>query len=354
MDTIENTGKVENTPIQFGAIVDLKAHIIPLTSAEMACLWNTYQQDSAIVCVLKHFSTYVKDSEIKPIVEEALTLCKTRIEQISNIFSEEEFPIPQAFSDKDVHLSAPPLYSELYTLSYVYHTNGITVISFGNMVTKVARVDVLEFFSDALSSTTELYKKALKLMLSKGVYDRPPKFPYPKKDHFIEKQSFLAGWFGDRRPLNAPELMGIFFTVENNYIGLNFLLGLIQVTKDIELKKYLIRGKELSEKQINIFNDVLKKEDLMETVPTTLEVTDSAVSPFSEKLIMFLITGASTAAIYLLGTSLSQVMRRDMAAHYSHIIIDIMQYVEDGAHIMINRGWMEQPPQAPNRRELTH
>ncbi|WP_307273476.1 DUF3231 family protein [Peribacillus sp. V2I11] len=30
---------------------------------------------------------------------------------------------------------------------------------------------------------------------------------------------------------------------------------------------------------------------------------------------------------------------------------EIVQYVEGGANIMINNGWLEQPPQTPDRRD---
>jgi hypothetical protein len=47
--------------------------------------------------------------------------------------------------------------------------------------------------------------------------------------------------------------------------------------------------------------------------------------------------------------ALSISMRKDLAAHYSTIMLDIMRYGGEGAKIMINRGWMEQPPQAFDR-----
>jgi hypothetical protein len=42
-------------------------------------------------------------------------------------------------------------------------------------------------------------------------------------------------------------------------------------------------------------------------------------------------------------------MRKDLAAHYTSIIVDILKYGGDGLKIMVNRGWMEQPPQAFDR-----
>lgn len=55
-------------------------------------------------------------------------------------------------------------------------------------------------------------------MLSKGVYDRPPKIKYPEKAEYVQEQSFLGKWFGEQRPLTSLELGEIFVIIERNYI----------------------------------------------------------------------------------------------------------------------------------------
>lgn len=124
------------------------------------------------------------------------------------------------------------------------------------------------------------------------------------------------------------------------------LKGLIQSIKDKEVKKYLLKAKDLAQKQIDVFNPLLKKEGHLGTIPVSLEVTDSDVCPFSEKLIMFMITASNGAAISLIGHSLSLSMRRDVAAHYLLSMKDIMFFVEDGTKLMIERGWLERPLQS--------
>jgi hypothetical protein len=36
-------------------------------------------------------------------------------------------------------------------------------------------------------------------------------------------------------------------------------------------------------------------------------------------------------------------MRRDLATQYTRLTSEMEQYREDGANILINNGWMEQP-----------
>lgn len=50
---------------------------IKLTAPEISGLWTTYIQNTAIICFLKHFLSYLQDAEIKQIVENALQICET-------------------------------------------------------------------------------------------------------------------------------------------------------------------------------------------------------------------------------------------------------------------------------------
>ncbi|UNL83133.1 DUF3231 family protein [Priestia koreensis] len=328
-------------------------HNIPLTSPEIAALWTSYLQHSATTCFYKHFLQHLKDQEIKPIVEEMLALEMSYLQKIEQIFVTESFPIPKAFTDKDVDLTAPALFTDLFALSFVYRVGQMTVPYYATVLTKVARKDVVAYYDEGLMSSKALYKKSLELMLSKGIYDRPPKMMYPKEVEYMEKQQTLFGaFFGEKRPLNSMELSEIFSTIERNYIGLLLMMGLIQVTKDQEIKAYLLKGKKLSEKQIDTFNKILRKEEQLGNIPVSMEVTSSTTSPFSDRLIMFLISATTTTGIYMLSYALSTSLRKDLAVHYSILLTEIMSYGGEGLEIIIKRGWMEQPPQTVNRQDL--
>ncbi|WP_221564949.1 DUF3231 family protein [Alkalihalobacillus sp. TS-13] len=327
----------------------MENHKSKLSSTEIASLWSTYIYDSASICFFKHFLQHLQDEEIISIVNEALNFSQMHMKNIENIFKEEKFPIPLGFSDNDVNFSAPALFGDLYALSFVYGMSRIGLCNNGILTSNVARDDVLELFSQIQASTNELYKKSVRYMLSKGIYDRPPIIPYPHKVEFIEKQSFLTGWFGERRPINSVELTEVFFNIERNYFGILLLYGLIQVVDDKEINQYLKRGKDLANKQVDYLNNLLKEEDLLGTVPVEMEVTDSKISPFSEKLIMFLVTTLNATSFTYFGHALSVSMRRDLVANYSKLLTEVMAYAEDGFNIMIDRGWMEKPPGALQR-----
>ncbi|WP_143522343.1 DUF3231 family protein, partial [Pseudomonas sp. 2822-17] len=83
----------------------------------------------------------------------------------------------------------------------------------------------------------------------------------------------------------------------------------------------------------------------------SMEVTDSTTSPFSDRLIIMLFHALNQMDITLLGHSLSLSMRADLTAHFSKLILDVLKYGQDGFKIMVNRGWMEQPPHATDRKQ---
>ncbi|WP_407305784.1 DUF3231 family protein [Desulfosporosinus sp. SB140] len=331
----------------------MKEHKIKLTTPEISSLWKTYMQNISNLYVFKHFMHNIQDLEIKPLIERQIYLSQTFVDKIRQIFQSENFPIPKGFSDDDLDSYAPALYTDLYGLSYVYRFNQMAFSDYATVITKVAREDIVDFFYECLNSSGKLFKKALNLMLSKGIYDRPPKMPYPRQVEFIHKRdSLLETWFGEHRPLNALELGEIFYIIERNYIGILMLMGFIQVMHDKEIKDYLIRGKDLAEKQIEIFNKILKDEQHLGNLPVSMEVTDSTVSPFSDKLIMFLVAASTTAGLYLCAYAMSLSFRKDLALHYGSLMVDIMRYGEEGIKIMIKRGWLEQPPQSFDRKTL--
>ncbi|WP_108672058.1 DUF3231 family protein [Peribacillus acanthi] len=328
-------------------------HEIRYTSAEIAALWTTYIQTSATNCFYKHFLHYLTDDHIKSLIEEALSMNNDAIKAIENMFNEEKFPIPHGFSDEDVNLTAPPLYTELFALSFVYRAGQVIMNYFSMMLGKVAREDVVMFYNKCLSHSTELYRKSLKLMLEKGIYDRPASMDYPKSVEYIQyNSSLLDHWFGQDRPLNCLELSELFFSIERNSIGLVLLNGLLQVTKDPEIKEFLKKGKKLSEKQIDTYNEVLKDSGEFATCPVPLEVTDSTISPFSERLIMFFINSSNQLGLTSISYAMSVSLRKDLSVHYSRFIAEIMKYGAQGLELMVKRGWMEKPPESADRKNL--
>ncbi|WP_269321859.1 DUF3231 family protein [Oceanobacillus salinisoli] len=190
-------------------------------------------------------------------------------------------------------------------------------------------------------------------MLKKGIYNRPPVLSSPGSNDFVKQQGFLTGWLGERRPLTAMEISDITFNMNKMNLHVALKVGFSQVAKSDKFRKYSNRGAKISNKQIKEFQNIFHEEKL--NFPMSLEsyVTDSTEAPFSDKLMMYQIQLSTQIAIAFYGTALSVNSRRDLGAKYVMFTEELAKFAEDGANLMIENGWLEQPPLATDRRHLS-
>ncbi|MDF2910424.1 MAG: hypothetical protein K0Q56_1305 [Sporolactobacillus laevolacticus] len=329
-------------------------HSIRLTSPEMASLWTSYQSDTMAICVLKYMLEKVEDSQIKTVFEYALELANTHIQTITGIFKEENFPIPAGFTDEDVDLSAPRLFSDTYWLKYLHVMTIHGLTGYAVALTTAIRSDIRDYYTECNRSSTELYNKTIEALLSKGIFQRPPYISTPDKVEFVKKQSFLNGWFGDRRPLNSVEISNIFFNLNKDTVNRALQIGFSQVAKSNEIRDFMLRGADITFKHIEVFSSILHENDLPSALRLESEITNCIVPPFSDKLMMYHTQILVAAAIAFFGAGMAACMRRDLAVQYQRIITETQLYAEDGVNILIKNGWMEQVPQADDRKALAY
>ena len=113
---------------------------------------------------------------------------------------------------------------------------------------------------------------------------KAPSIPTPEKVDFINKQSFLTGWFGDVRPLHAMEIVHLYDNIENNTTSKALLLGFHQTVRDEKIKQLFKRGIDMTDKAVKQFSEKLQIENLQ--TPSYLDhlVTTSTYPPFSDKI----------------------------------------------------------------------
>jgi hypothetical protein len=325
---------------------------IKLTAGEVAELFNSYLNNSASICVLSYFAEKAQDPDIKSILNASLNASRTIVEQIKDIFNTVNHPVPKGFSEEDVNLKAERLYSDRFMLTYVRYMSKFALTNYAEARASSTRSDVRNLFNQAISSTLELFNTSDDVLLGKGLYIKEPSIPVPDMIDFIEKQSFLNGFFGDKRPLNATEINRLSLSFHRNALGKAFLIGLCQTTKDKEIKEYLIRGKNISEKEMESICSFFKKENLPIPLSLDAEVTTSTEPVFSDKLTLFHVVALDALGLASTGISLSRVMRRDLSVLLTRFMGEIALYAEDGFNLMIDRRWFERMPQAADRKEL--
>ncbi|MBY0099307.1 DUF3231 family protein [Mesobacillus maritimus] len=325
---------------------------IRLTAAEMSGLWTQYINDTLVKCITSYFLENVSDEKVRPVIEFTLNTANQNLTMIGNIFKKDHFPIPVGFTDEDVNIKAPKLFSDTFMLMYLRHLSILTMAASSAMLGVVTRRDVVEIHKVVLKKSVELQDRTRDLMLEQGTYIRPPFISIPDKVDFVEKQQFLTGFFGKKRSLSSVEITHLFLNIQTNYIGKTLITGLAQVAEKEEVKQLLLRGKKMAQKHVEIFSKYLLEEDLPAPMGWDTAITDTTAKVFSDKLIVFHVSGMIAAGVGNYGAAMAASPRRDIGARYASLVPEVTLYAEDCANLMIKKGWMEEPPQTDDRDGL--
>jgi len=326
---------------------------IHLTASEISSLWTQYMFDSMSICFIEYALEHLEDNDIIEIYNFSLELAERHVQKAKEFFENENYPIPKGFTEKDVDTKAPRLFQDPFYLYYMYimSLQGLTgyALSVGNSI----RPDLRKYYMDCNTETMILFEKTIDTMLEKGIYTRPPVISPPEQIDFVKQQSFLTGWFGSRRPLTGMEIGDITFNLYKMHQHVTLKVGFSQVAESKKVRQFIKRGMEIANKHISTFERVFREERLNYPISWQSQVTNSTTSPFSDKWMMYQILLSTQATIAFYGSALSVTARRDLAEKYIGLTSELIRYAEDGMNLMIDNGWLEEPPKASDRRALS-
>lgn len=327
-------------------------HSSRLSSSELASLWSQYINDSLSRCMLRYFIKTVQDKDISGVLQYALELSESHLQKIKEFLTKENYPIPKGFTDEDVTLEAPALFTDTYLIVFIQIMSIHGLTRYAGAIGCAIRDDQRKYFQQVVSETLELHDLATNVLVNKGIISKPPTFNNHQKVEFIKKQNYLTGWLGKRRPISAIEVSGAYLNMQKTMTKLALELGFSQVAQSKDVRKYIERARLICQSHFEILTKMLKEENLH--IPRTFEseVTDSTIPPFSDKLMMFFISNLLSSAIGYYGEAMSLCQRRDLAADYAKMITEIGVLAEDGMNLLIENEWMEQPPLATNHEDL--
>lgn len=326
---------------------------IRLSAPEIASLWTQYIFDTMSICFFRYALEHIEDYEVKSIYQTSLEISKKHVEEITVFLLKENHPIPRGFTEKeDVNIHAPRLFQDPFYLNYIYIMTLQGMTGYALSVSNSIRSDLRKYFKTCMSETMELFDQSIDLMLSKGLFTRPPIITPPESIDFVKHQSFLTGWLGDRRPLNAIEIGDISFNLLKMHLHAALKVGFIQVAQSKEVRQHFTRGLDIANKHINIFESVFKEDKLNSPISWQSMITNSTSVTFSDKYMMYQIQLSAQLSISYYGSALSVNARRDLGAKYLRLILELLHFADDGANIMIKNGWLEQPPLASDRESL--
>lgn len=325
-----------------------------LTAAEVSALWLQYMGDTMSICMYKYFLSIVEDREIKSIVKLALQLSEKHTTKIDEFLTTAKFQMPAGFTEKDINLHAPRLFSDHFILlySYIMTLHGLTAYSLA--VTSSEREDIQDYYFECIASTKKLYQKVVALGKAHPKFSSIPTVPSPHGGvEYMQSTGIISNLIGDKRPLNSSEISNLFFNSKKTAFVRTLSLAFSQVAEQEEVRKFMLKNVKLAGKDADSFDMILAEDDLSIPQRWDDEITDSTVSPFSDKLMMFHAAFLVNTALSYYGAALGSSLRSDIVLNYQQVFNHALQAGAMCYTILVKYGWMEKQPEAINRKALT-
>ena len=320
-----------------------------LTTFEMGKLWATYLGNSMSIQILGYFLQHCDDEDIRLLLENGLALSKDFTQRIEGFFNKGNFPIPLGFTKDDVNLGAPRLYEDEFYAHYLKYAAKAGMSLYAVAVPLVMREDTREFFIYCNQCTTILLGQINNVLMKKKLIAKPPIIPTPEGILKVDKQSYLNGFLGEVRPLQALEIIHLWDNIENNTTSKALLLGFYQIVKDQNIKALFKRGLNMTDRAVKQYKEKLHIEQIHSPAYLDHLVTTSTYPPFSDRIMLFHKVDMFAMKIRAFGNSLAVTARRDIDMLYIRTLVNIGLFVDDGMNILIDKGWFESPPTAYER-----
>lgn len=323
-----------------------------LTSPEITSLCAQYQQDTLAACVAKHVLATVTDAEIRSLFAFSLELSKKHIKLLTAIFHAEHFPLPNGFTDEDVDLHAPPLFTDSFWLKYLHDMTIHGLSGYGISFSVSVRRDLRDYYHQCNLDAMEIYNRSLDLLLAKNLYVPAPYFLNPKKQEPITDLSYALDFVGKQRLLNTTEAGNIYFNLRKSMATKALLITFKQVSKRKDVRKVMETGLDVAHKHIELYSSIMHEENLHTPPLLDNEITTSTHAPFSEKLMTFHAGAMFKVAITYYATAMTTSMRLDIVGHCEACILRDLKVAGRCSEVMIKNGWIEKPPEASDRKQM--
>jgi hypothetical protein len=147
-------------------------------------------------------------------------------------------------------------------------------------------------------------------------------------------------------------MTNIFQSLISNVFSKVLITGYSQVAQSEEVTNFMLKGKKIASKHIEVLSSILHESDLSAPPTWDSEITESTVSPFSDKLMMFNSRVLSQAGILNYGAAISMSMRHDLTPTFTRLSAELGKFGDEGLSIMIENQWLEEPPRDADRNTL--
>jgi hypothetical protein len=316
-----------------------------LAVSEISGIWSSYSQNNLNIHVLDYFLAKVKDTEILSFLQDVKNIYMNRNIRLENIFKREGLSMPHGYTDADVNTETPNLFVDDFFLWYLNIIIYFEMTIFTFILNNISDTELLEYFSNCITETIDLYNQDVDLLTAKGLFINAPKVEIHKEVTYVKNNSFLGSWFGQSRSMLASESTVIYTEVLYNIISRAIFSGFGQVSKLKEVREFMFKGRDIATDQIKDVSKMSNKENI--PVPSTSDsfITNSTTPPFSDKLMMNISLVLIELLLINCDAGIIASFRKDIQLDNIQHVTQYGKYALEGIKIMISNGWLEKPPQ---------
>ncbi|MGG0719559.1 DUF3231 family protein [Robertmurraya massiliosenegalensis] len=325
---------------------------LKLTSSEIGTLWGEFVNGTMTDVVNRYMVSIIEDETIKTIFEDAITTFEKQKNQIVTFMENEGFPVPIGFTELDLFKGKPRLFTDIFCLNYLHIMSLHGLLGHSTALAVSVRKDLRDFYDSCDNDAKKMYHQTIELLLEKGNFQRDPLFYPAQNPQYISSQDFTDGFFGKGRKLAATEIISISFNLKKSIMAKTLSIAFSQVAQTKEVRKFLMDSQNTADGQIKVFSKIMQADNLPVPKSWETEVTTSTDSPFSDKLMLYHIGFLFQAAQNYHGGGLASAMRTDLVTAYEGTILKNLMVTKKWFDFMVKNKWLEQPPLAPNRKEI--
>lgn len=331
---------------QYQEEIDVMSNHIKMSSTELGSLWTTYHKKTMILRILEYFIEKSDDQRAKELMTGLWEGLHPKVIEIKTMLENEGAAVPIGFTNGDVNLSAPTLFENGFDIMFCRILKEISMGMYVLHMTIAYREDIVQFYKQLTDLTQTYYNLFTQYLLERDLLPKPTYTMMPKTVDYIADTQYMKGTnlFGQKRQINAVEFGLIYHSYETNDLGLKLMRGFAQCSKDDEVKKYFTKGKAISSEILKELSDIMNQNNIQPPASSGGTLTSSVEAPFSEKLMLFctyLLSGFSLGGH---GFSVGFNLRNDLIVKTTVFGKDIYEYSLEGARLMMEKGWLEEPP----------
>lgn len=322
-----------------------------LTATEISNIWSSYLKNSMEVRLLGHFHDTTDDDDIKIVAEKMLNQAQKSTVELREIFNKEQLNIPIGFTDEDVRTGTGKVFSDTFILYFCHDLTMLAMSTYPSALSDCIRKDVRKHFQSGLEFTLTIQNEIVDLMLSKGVYLSPPQVEIDSEPEFADNIKYLNGFFGASRAVNTAEIANLSRIIHRAQFSKMVFVAFSKLATAKDLKKHFSKGRDELEKVSDSLKEILEKENLPISASGDYKFIDAEVSPFSDKIMLFFVnTCLGMFCFNMISQAKTSSLRTDIVYKLTKISDDMMKFYGKGLLITITEKWLEQPPQAVDRK----